>query len=293
MKQISILIPTHNYDCSLLIQMLRAEILHSGIDGEIILGDDCSDEYYAKIYETLQSEGLITLIRSGKNLGAGRMRNYLARRASGEQLLLIDSDTIPASDTFIQDYLQVASLDRVIVGGFVYPRESPPKNKRLRYKYGQKVETRSLTERQQSPWQGFVSMCFLVPRRLFLIEGFPVDMGMGYEDAYFGYRLGERGIPIIHIDNPVIHALKETSDQYLDTTERYVENLYQHRELLVPCPIRLLQLYRRLQRVGLVPLCRSIAPAFKPALRWQLTSSHPWLPLFSLYKLLHLCSLRG
>ena len=136
-------------------------------------------------------------------------------------------------------------------------------------------------------------MCFLVPRRLFLIEGFPVDMGMGYEDAYFGYRLGERGIPIIHIDNPVIHALKETSDQYLDTTERYVENLYQHRELLANCPIRLLQLYRRLQRVGLVPLCRSIAPAFKPALRWQLTSSHPWLPLFSLYKLLHLCSLRG
>ena len=263
------------------------------MEGEIILGDDSSDPRYAQLYDSLQQEGLIRLVRPATHLGAGRMRNYLAQQAEGDQLLIIDSDTMPASDSFVVDYLQAAHPDRVVVGGFRYPTERPTSDRLLRYKYGHKVETRSLAERQQAPADAFVSMSFLIPRHIFLEEGFPAEMGMGYEDAYFGYRLAERGVAITHIDNPVIHALKETSDQFLDTTERYVENLYRHRALLAPYPIRLLQLYLRLERARLVPLLGSLAPLLKPLLRRQLTSRHPSLRLFALYKLLHLCSLQS
>ena len=263
------------------------------MDGEVILGDDSSDPRYAQLYDSLQQEGLIRLVRPTTHLGAGRMRNYLAQQAEGDQLLIIDSDTMPASESFVVDYLQAAHPDRVVVGGFRYPTERPTSDRLLRYKYGHKVETRSLAERQQAPADAFVSMSFLIPRHIFLEEGFPAEMGMGYEDAYFGYRLAERGVAITHIDNPVIHALKETSDQFLDTTERYVENLYRHRALLAPYPIRLLQLYLRLERARLVPLLGSLAPLLKPLLRRQLTSHHPSLRLFALYKLLHLCSLRS
>lgn len=292
-KPISILIPTRNYDCRPLVETLHRQLLQAHVDGEIILGDDSSDPRYAQLYDSLQQEGLIRLVRPTTHLGAGRMRNYLAQQSEGDQLLVIDSDTMPASESFVVDYLQAAHPDRVVVGGFRYPTERPTSDRLLRYKYGHKVETRSLAERQQAPADAFVSMSFLIPRHIFLEEGFPAEMGMGYEDAYFGYRLAERGVAITHIDNPVIHALKETSDQFLDTTERYVENLYRHRALLAPYPIRLLQLYLRLERARLVPLLGSLAPLLKPLLRRQLTSRHPSLRLFALYKLLHLCSLRS
>lgn len=292
-KPISILIPTRNYDCRPLVETLHRQLLQAHVEGEIILGDDSSDPRYAQLYDSLQQEGLIRLVRPTTHLGAGRMRNDLAQQAEGDQLLIIDSDTMPASDSFVVDYLQAAHPERVVVGGFRYPTERPSSDRLLRYKYGHKIETRSLAERQQAPADAFVSMSFLVPRHIFLDEGFPAEMGMGYEDAYFGYRLAERGVAITHIDNPVIHALKETSDQFLDTTERYVENLYRHRALLAPYPIRLLQLYLRLERTRLVPLLGSLAPLLKPLLRRQLTSRHPSLRLFALYKLLYLCSLRS
>lgn len=292
-KPISILIPTRNYDCRPLVETLRRQLLQAHVEGEIILGDDSSDPRYAQLYDSLQQEGLIRLVRPETHLGAGLMRNYLAQQAEGDQLLIIDSDTMPASDSFVVDYLQAAHSERVVVGGFRYPTERPASDRLLRYKYGHKVETRSLAERQQAPADAFVSMSFLIPRHIFLEEGFPAEMGMGYEDAYFGYRLAERSVAITHIDNPVIHALKETSDQFLDTTERYVENLYRYRALLAPYPIRLLQLYLRLERARLVPLLGSIAPLLKPLLRRQLTSRHPSLRLFALYKLLHLCSLQS
>lgn len=291
-KQISILIPTRNYDCRPLVEILHRQLQLGHIEGEIILGDDSSDPHYAQLYDTLQQEGLIRLVRLTTHLGAGRMRNYLAQQAQGDQLLIIDSDTMPASARFVVDYLQAAHSDRVVVGGFCYPTERPSRDRLLRYKYGHKVETRSLAERQKAPADAFVSMSFMIPRHIFLEEGFPTQMGMGYEDAYFGYRLAERGVAITHIDNPVIHALKESSGQFLDTTERYVENLYRHRTLLAPYPIRLLQLYLRLERARLVPLLGALAPLFKPLLRRQLTSRHPSLRLFALYKLLHLCTLR-
>ena len=292
-KPISILIPTRNYDCRPLVEALHRQLLQAHVEGEIILGDDSSDPRYAQLYDSLQQEGLIRLVRPATHLGAGRMRNYLAQQAEGDQLLIIDSDTMPASESFVVDYLQAAHPERVVVGGFCYPTERPTSDRLLRYKYGHKVETRSLAERQQAPADAFVSMSFLIPRHIFLEEGFPAEMGMGYEDAYFGYRLTERGVVITHIDNPVIHALKETSDQFLDTTERYVENLYRHRALLAPYPIHLLQLYLRLECARLVPLLGSLAPLLKPLLRRQLTSRHPSLRLFALYKLLHLCSLRS
>ena len=292
-KPISILIPTRNYDCRPLVESLHRQLLQAHVEGEIILGDDSSDPRYAQLYDSLQQEGLIRLVRPETHLGAGRMRNYLAQQAEGDQLLIIDSDTMPASESFVVDYLQAAHPERVVVGGFRYPTERPTSDRLLRYKYGHKVETRSLAERQQAPADAFVSMSFLIPRHIFLEEGFPAEMGMGYEDAYFCYRLAERGVAITHIDNPVIHALKETSDQFLDTTERYVENLYRHRALLAPYPIRLLQLYLRLERARLVPLLGSLAPLLKPLLRRQLTSRNPSLRLFALYKLLHLCALRS
>ena len=285
--QISVLIPVRDYDCSALVKALHAEMQSSHISGEIILGDDCSEASYAQLYQRMQDEQFVRLYRAESNMGAGRMRNHLATLAYGTQLLLIDSDTMPVSSTFVADYLVAATPDSVVVGGFTYPNEPPSRDKLLRYKYGWQVEMRPLAERRRAPWQAFISMCFLIPRALFLEEGFAPEMGMGYEDAYFGYRLHQRGIPIMHIDNPVLHALKETSAQFLQTTERYVANLYCHRELLAPCPIHLLQSYRRIRRAGLLPLLRLVAPILQLVLRRQLTSRHPSLRLFSLYKLLH------
>ena len=134
-KQISILIPTRNYDCRPLVETLHRQLQLAHIEGEIILGDDSSAPHYAQLYDTLQQEGLIQLVRPTTHLGAGRMRNYLAQQAQGEQLLITDSDTMPASARFVVDYLQAAHSDRVVVGGFCYPTERPSRDRLLRYKY--------------------------------------------------------------------------------------------------------------------------------------------------------------
>ena len=132
-KQISILIPTRNYDCRPLLETLHRQLLQAHVAGEIILGDDSSDPNYAQLYDALQQEELIRLVRPTTHLGAGRMRNYLAQQAEGDQLLIIDSDTMPASARFVVDYLQAAHSDRVVVGGFCYPTERPSRDKLLRY----------------------------------------------------------------------------------------------------------------------------------------------------------------
>lgn len=288
---LSVLIPVYNYDCQTLLERLVAERSTLPFEVEVLLGNDSSSEEFTSKYKQWEKEGYCTLVSSDTNLGAGRMRNLLASKAQGDQLLFIDSDTIPESPHFLSYYYESCSASRVVCGGFVYSHQPPTPERMLRYLYGLQVEERSLQARINDPYRSFISMCFMIPREVFAQEGFDDRLGMGYEDALFGYRLRQRGVDIWHIDNPVEHQLKENSLEFLHTTERYIENLYAHRELFEDS-IRLLNLYRTLEKWHLAGALSRMAPRLLPHLARQLTSSKPRLHLFSLYKILFILSLR-
>lgn len=286
---LSILIPVYCYDCRALLDELNRQAKSLDIEYEIILGDDHSLSPFRELYGEWEQAGLCILYRGEQNVGAGIVRNELIARARGTWLLLLDSDVLPDSSDFLDRYLRAvrgSSAEQVYCGGFRYPDSLPSKDRMLRYRYGVQVESRSLAERQAHPYRSFVSMSFMMPRQLRERIAFDTSMGMGYEDAYFGWTIEQQGVEMIHIDAPVVHQLKETSEQFLATTERYIANLAKHREKLRPC-VRLLLWYEKLSWMPLA----SLFVMLRRLLRSQLLSSRPSMKLFALYKLLCLASL--
>lgn len=288
---LSVLIPVYNYDCHELLARLHQERATLPFSVEVLLGDDASTPPYKALYQEWEEQYECRVYHSESNRGAGAMRNLLGEYAQGEQLLILDSDILPLFPDFLARYIQHASPYQVVCGGFRYPDSPPSADRLLRYKYGHRVESQSAEERQEHPYGSFISMSFMIPRTLFVEEGFNTRLGMGYEDALFGERLGQRGIAIEHIENPVLHILKESSAQFLQTTQRYLRNLYYHRELFGPS-VRLLSLYRRLSQWQLTPILSLLAPCLLPLLERQLLSRCPSLRLFALYKLLYFSSLQ-
>lgn len=286
---LSVLIPVYNYDCSKLVTEIYNQCKKENINFEIIVGNDCSDQNFLGIYKDLESKGLCRVITPEQNLGAGAMRNFLARNCNYNHVLIMDSDTLPANDSFIETYLSYCNKDALICGGFKYQNQKPSKEYMLRYKYGKNIEVKSHTERAKHPYNHFISMCFMCPTYIMKDIGFDSEIGMGYEDAYFGFLLRQNNVEILHINNPVIHELKETTLEYLKTTEKYIDNLYKHKHELKNV-VKLLKYYNKKGNFTKKILSKSYKP-FKPILTKQLTSKNPNLKLFAFYKLLYLAKL--
>lgn len=286
LPSVSILIPVYRYRCEDLLRALRSQAEALNLDYEIILGNDCSGDPFDGIYRDYAEKGLCKLFEAPQNMGAGLLRNRLSQEAEKEQLLILDSDTLPADTHFLERYLEAAQADALVCGGFIYPElQSNP----LRYKYGTKVESKSAKLRNLNPHQGFISMAFMIDRALMLQHGFPPAMGMGYEDLLFGEALGKAGVGILHIDNPVWHYHNDTPEQFLATTRRYIDNLATHEERFEGL-VKVLNTYNRLKRLGLAPLLSVAWKFLSSAIEKNLTGSTPHLKLFSVYKLLYLAN---
>lgn len=289
---LSILIPLYRYDCSQLLDEIHAQISPLGVAYEIVLGDDASGAAYTSLFEGYTARyPSLRLYRAPHNEGASLMRQKLARIAEGDVLLFLDSD-ITLSSGLLANYMQAHAQapTAVICGGFIYDAKDCRPNNKLRYHYGMRVEVRPLEVRRKKPYQSFVAMAFMVPRSIFEVCPFP-NMGMGYEDAYWGASLRLQGIPLQHIDAPVIHRLKETDSEFLRTTERYIANLYQYRAQFSDKNIRLLETFYRLEKKGWARLLGRIFFVSKPILKSTLRITPRSIGLFQLYKLLYLCSL--
>jgi len=284
---LSILIPTYNYDPSRLVRQLLQQLPE---DAEIIVGDDCS------LTPTLsQGEGeKVRFFRSECNLGRAGIRNALAREAKGDWLLFIDADAEVRSNAFIQRYMDVSSTTdanvtpayQVICGGTGNLPECPRPEARLRYDYEVKAEKRlTLEHRRKHPYEGFTTFNFLIRRDLFLSIGFDETLKeYGHEDTLFGLELKKRGIPILHIDNKLTHLGLEDADEYLEKTETALRTLAPM-SLEQRQNVRVSAFAMRLRRFHLLGLVRLLFITTRPLLRSNLLSKHPSQHLFTFYKL--------
>jgi glycosyltransferase involved in cell wall biosynthesis len=285
--RLSILIPTHNYDCSRLVYDLETQLSE---DDEIIVGNDCStDKSIVAKLNKIGNSGKSRLYTPSENqhpLGRAAIRNALAREAKGEWLLFIDADAEVRSKTFIDDYLSATKFAPVVCGGTGNLSECPSPECRLRYDYEVEAEKRLTVERRREfPYAQLTTFNFLIRRDIFLSIEFDEKIReYGYEDTCFGFELKERGIAIHHIDNKLTHLGIETSNVYLAKIETALRSLAklepeQHRQ------IRLSAFAMKLERYCLLGLVRCVFRLTKTQLRANLLGKHPNQKLFAFYKL--------
>ena len=287
---ISILIPTHNYDCRPLVYEMYRQATKGKYPFEIIVADDCSSPDFRIINSEIEKSGIGKYIQLEENIGPARIRNFLISKAHFRYCLLMDVDTYPSNDSFIETYIQSAREGCIVCGGFSYKSGHHTGVCPLRQKYGIEVEEKSSHIRKKEPYKQFISMCFLADKEIFRKVSFNEKMHFGYEDACFGMELRNKKIPVIHIDNNVYHISQEDSATYLRKIEQSIRNIVPHKELMRPY-VRLLAWQEKIEQFHLTYLTGLTFLILKPILHFNLTSKHPSLYLFAFYKLGYLCRL--
>ncbi len=292
--QLSILIPTYNVDCTLLVKTLRQQAMSmEGLYFEIIVADDGStlSSVINKNLDINQLSHCRYIIRK-KNVGRSQIRNFLTSMAHYTWLLFVDSDMQIVNNVYLTQYLKAYSQAKVIYGGNCVQREILPNDGTLRYYNEKKIrEKYTATERNKNPYQHFTTSNFLVARSVMIVHPFNSSINSyGYEDVLFGKELKVANIRIYHIDNPVGFCHFEDNESYLTKTKEAMQTLYQYRkEIEGYSPI--LDVYQQLKYWHLVSFIKLLFRLTQKMMLKHLTSSHPSLFIFKCYKLGYFCTL--
>ena len=272
-SEISILIPTYNYQPERLVEELRyqAEKI-AGLSYEIIVGDDGSS-----VPITVSCQ----MLRMEHNIGRAAIRNALAQASHYPWLLFLDSDMEILDSHFLEHYLTCEATG-VIDGGI---RVGQGSTDNLRFLYEKKSEPKHITsQRAKHPYRCFRTTNFMVSRDVILKIPFDERFKYyGYEDVLFGKELHKHNIHIEHIDAPLTLTDFESNKDFMAKTEEGLRTLYQFREELynyskllqklssLPVPLRLaIKLFHRI---------------FGAIERKNLTGPHPRLFIYNLYRL--------
>ncbi|MCB0464730.1 MAG: glycosyltransferase family 2 protein [Aequorivita sp.] len=293
---ISILIPTYNYNVFALVENLFKQCESAAIKYEILVLDDASPDK-----KSLEENSKINLLKHcsfqilNENIGRSKIRNLLAEKANFDWLLFLDADTFPSSSKFIKKYLIAFSEDTsAIFGGVDYPKNNS-ESFSLRHKYGCERESLSIAKRLKNPYRSFITMGFAIRKAVFQKIKFNEKLaGYGYEDSVFGYELQKNNIPLLHIDNPVVHLNMETNEVFIKKSQLALQNLLNFYEsgVINDEMVRILKIYLKLKNWNLLFAIRGLFSVFNKPMLKNLNSPKPYLFLFDLYRLGYLSSLK-
>ena len=294
---LSILIPNYNQNVTKLVHQLNEQLKINGCVAEIIVGDDGSD---IPVYETnrlVEQLEDVRMIRMDNQVGRARIRNILAKEAQYNYLLFIDSDAFVVNLDYLKKYLTFHGNSEVLVGGVFYQEFVPENPKQiLRWKYGRKKEEKPAETRKRNPYSSFSTFNFLISKEAFQSVQFNESIKeYGHEDTLFGYELLIRNIPIVHIDNPLLHTGLDENDVFLEKTRISLKNLS---NLFVEMnfnktfqkQVSLLRTYNFIKEFRLLGIIKLKFKLFRRILENNLTGKSPSVWLFQLYKLGYYCS---
>ena len=288
MKELSILIPTFNDECVLLVSQLQQQAEVARIVYEILVADDGSTQKdIIDANRAINSLPHCQYLEQPQNMGRAAIRNYLTKQAQYPWLLFIDSDMIVRHQDYLQQYIQTSENAELVYGG-VSIGEGPENCLRAIYEKAMAHE-HTLERRREQPYQDFHTANFLISKQLMMQHPFNERFRYyGYEDVLLGKELQEADIMIHHIDNPLSFERFETNDSFVSKTEEGLRTLKTfHAELFDYS--RLLQAARHY--AWLMPLMRLVYRSLGRRLRDQLTGSRPNLLIFKLYKMAYFAAL--
>ncbi|SFP75938.1 glycosyltransferase family 2 protein [Hymenobacter arizonensis] len=286
---LSVLIPVFNWDVNELVDALLAQRADWPGPIEIILFDDGSREETRAANRPLACRPGVRYHELPHNVGRAAIRNQLVAASERQEwLLLLDNDSLLPDAHFLARYAAARHLAPLLIGGTCYT-QAPPAHPAsyFRWYYGRNREARPATVRQQAPHAQLAINNALMHAAI--LTQFPFDeelKGYGHEDTKLGLELARAQVPIVHLDNPVLHMGLEPADIFLDKSRQAVRNLaYLYRTTGLGTDTQLLQTALRLQRFGLAPATRSTLRVLSPSLRSSLLSDRPSLRKFDLLKL--------
>lgn len=286
---LSILIPVYNVEVYPLVVSLlqQTEKLEEAI--EIICLDDHSEAEIEEQNHSSLSKLNIRYQTLAENAGRGKIRRMLAERAKFNSILFLDCDMLIENEDFIKNYLKYIDHD-VVVGGLTYS-SSPPGNSdlMLRWKYGSRREQKSAEERSNMRFSHFMASNLLIKRELFLsIPLNPEISGYGHEDTMLGLKLQEKGVGMLHIDNPSLHNGLDPANEFLVKSVNGLENLARlYRNEHAGEELKLISLFKILERFYFKKTVRNSLGLLVPAFERNLKGKNPKLWVFDLWKLYH------
>jgi hypothetical protein len=275
---------------------LHKQCLECKINFEILCQDDASNliEPDNQKINSLENCGFS---KNKSNLGRGKNINSLAEKAKFEWLLIMDCDTFPTQNDFIQHYVsQINKNEKVVFGGIEYQKEKPSNDQLLRWIYGNARESLSVEKRNSDPNGNALTSNILIQKKVFISNPFEASITKyGYEDLVFLSSLKKKGILVKHIDNPTYHLGLETSKEFLEKTKTALKNLKLITETtsLSPSESKLLKVSIVLKSLYLTSFITFLFQTTKKKIERNLLSRKPSLLLFDLYKLGYFCSLKN
>ncbi|MEZ4993306.1 MAG: glycosyltransferase [Saprospiraceae bacterium] len=263
---ISILIPIYNDVILELVKAIHTQCMDEAIDFEIICLDDGSSSDIRLQNAVLADLPLVQYLELTENIGRSRIRNRLADLAKFPYLLFMDGDSRVVRSNYIRRYLDILHPDRVIYGGRVYSNQSPLESTfRLHWRYGLQREALTVSARNAHPYRTFMTNNFVVPLAIFRQVRFDETIRRyGYEDTLYALALQQKGINIVHTDNPLLHLGLETRTVFLRKIGEALDNLREILPLHPEIDTRLLMLVRRLERSHLLPVFKMMSSIGKP-----------------------------
>jgi hypothetical protein len=216
----------------------------------------------------------------------------LVKAAKYDHILFLDCDSQVISSDFLKNYVsEINNKQKVVCGGRVYSNEQPAKDKLLHWKYGKNRESQPASVRMANPYQSFMTNNFLIEKKV--LEAIPFEERLsdyGHEDTLLGYHLKKQGIPVKHIDNPILHADLQSNEEFIEKTECGVANLkkileYVNYDKAFIEDVMLLRYYTGLKKWGRMYLVKVFFVPAKPIIRGLLSNGNANLTLFNFYKL--------
>jgi hypothetical protein len=240
---------------------------------ELLIADDGSATVFRELNRKQANAAGAKYISITNNAGRAAIRNQLGREAAFDSLLFLDCDSVITDRNFLVNYLPFTGKDLVVCGGTLYQDQIPGKQFVLHWKYGREREIKPAGIRNSFPSRYFKTNNFLISKTILRLHPFnEILRNYGHEDTLMGIELYRNKIEIIHIENPVKHAGLEDGRTFLSKTETGVRNL---RILLnsgidpylLRKHIRLLEMFARVRKSGLVFPVKMVWAVFGPVLR--------------------------
>ncbi len=290
---LSVCIPVYNLKVADLVEKLDVLLKKAGIEYEILVVDDASDQYFKDKNEKVAGLIGVRFISLERNIGRSAIRNYLSKTARFENLLFLDCDSIIEGDDFIHHYLPYFNKEVVVYGGTKYQQIKPERKYRLHWNYGRRREIKPVAIRNQFPFHYFKTNNFLIHRSV--LAKYPFNellKGYGHEDTLMGVQLSQNNIPVFHIDNPVLHAGLETNSQFIEKTEESIKNLLFIKENFsgpdLTNHFKLLKIFYKVENLRIAGPIKFSFWLLRPFLLFLIIRFF-WMKVFDFYKLGYLC----
>ncbi|MEL7020481.1 MAG: glycosyltransferase [Bacteroidota bacterium] len=291
---LSILIPTYNFSIVALVRALHEQGEQNGDDFfEIIVLDDGSTAQTKQHNRVIASLPQVEYEELPRNLGRSAIRNALAQRAKGTYLLFMDCDAAVVDKQYLARYIAILHPQQLLYGGRIYTAMPPSEAAfYFHWRYGSIREQTTATHRRQRPYHSFMTNNFLIPKAIFeRLGGFDERLKKyGHEDTVFGLALQQQRIPIVHLDNPLVHIGLESTDTFLRKTRQGIENLQFLATAYPELDTRLLRIFRKVRYYRLTPLLGFLFGCTRRWLEYHFHTRQPLMWLFDIYKLGLLCS---